>query len=118
MRYLPAGVVAFACLVVLALASCTTVEQPDGSTKSVLGFSSPEAQAQAKQSIESGAALLPFPFNVIVAGLGTIGVSVVGVYAAKKQAEVAKLKGANEGWDAAHAESPVLGGKPQVPPAA
>lgn len=115
MRYLPAGVVAFACLAVLCLASCTTVQQPDGSSKQVLGFSSPEAQAQAKSSIESGAALLPFPFNVIATGIGTVLVSVVGVYAAKK-------KGEDIGWDTAHKESPFLGGgpasKPPAPPAA
>lgn len=99
--------------VCLLITGCTTVKNPDGSTSRVLGFDSPEAQAKAQQTVESGAALLPWPFNAIVTTVGGLAITLIGAYAAKK-------KGEDIGWDTAHSESPALGGAPAkstAPPA-
>jgi hypothetical protein len=81
------------CLILpLLIVGCTTVQNPDGSTSRVLGFDSPEAQAQANESVKKAAGVLPFPFSSITEAVGTILVGAVGVYAAKK-------KGEDIGWD-------------------
>lgn len=76
----------------LMLSGCTTITNPDGSTRRVLGFDSPEAQTKAKETVDSAAAVLPFPFNVIVKSVGDIVILGISVYAAKK-------KGEEIGWD-------------------
>lgn len=86
---------------------CTTVTNPDGTTSKVLGFESPEAQAQARETVKAASDALPYPFNLIVKSVGDLAILGIGVYAAKK-------KGEDLGWDLAHKESPLL--KEEVPP--
>ena len=97
------------CLVVplLILSGCTTVQNPDGTTRRVIGFDSPEAQAKANESVKTLSTFLPWPFDAIVSSVGVLGVTLISAYAAKK-------KGEEQGWDQAHAESPAL--KPSAQP--
>lgn len=98
----------FAIVAAGVVAGCTTVQNPDGTTSRVLGFDSPEAQAKAIESVQAASRVLPFPFGSITEAVGTLLVTAVGVYAAKK-------KGEEIGWDLKDKE---IADKSKVPPPA
>ena len=80
----------------LALAGCTTIQNPDGSKSSVLGLTQDQAQVVAATTSTFGSLFGPIG-TTVGAGIGALALA----FAAKK-------KGEDAGWDARDAHQTTI----------